>query len=105
MSFYNDLCNYSHPFIVNEGEFIFKISKDYKISYKSSFNEYYFIQQFRASSLTLATSLKLFEILYYKKMFNHLNNPYKLRLKEMAEQICDLMNNRLLILTKDKDTI
>jgi len=38
-------------------------------------------------------------------MFNHLNDLYKLRLKEMAEQICDLMNNRLLILTKDKDTI
>ena len=38
-------------------------------------------------------------------MFNHLNDSYKLRLKKMAEQILDLMNNRLLISAKDRNTI
>ena len=91
---YNSLSSYVHPPILREGEFLQGSPNKQFITLKTSFHEEIFIEWFRAAALSLATSLKIFEILYQKGCFKHLGKPFLLKLKKMAEQIIYLIEVR-----------
>lgn len=61
---------------------------------KASFHEGLFIEWFRAAALCLATSLRLFDVLFKKGFFRHLGKIFLLKLKKVAEQIIYLMEVR-----------
>jgi len=91
---YNVLSDYVHPPITSEGEFLLGKPNNYIIDSKPLFHESLFIEWFRAAALCLATSLKMLDILYRKKEFGHLGRPFAFKIKEMAEQIIDLIEIR-----------
>ena len=64
---------------------------NYSIVLEPYFHRGLFIQWFRAASLTLSTNMKIIEIFYKNKVFDHLGKPFLFELKEIAEQIMSLM--------------
>ena len=75
-----------------EGEFIKKYTNNNKVTLKPFFHKNHFIEWFQTTALSLATSLKIFEILYKKGTFKHLGKPFLVNFKKMPELISELMD-------------
>jgi len=89
---YSVLSDFTHPSILKEGDFLKGKPGSYSIVIEPYFHKGLFIDWFKAAALVLSTNMKIIEIFYKNKVFEHLGKPFIFELKEMAEQIMKLMH-------------
>jgi len=89
---YSALSDFTHPSILKEGDFLKGRPGNYSIVIEPYFHKGLFLDWFKAASLALSTNMKVIEIYWKNKVFEHLGKSFIFEIDEMAKQILELMN-------------